>query len=47
MILRRKNSYKNLILSEATFGGLPLAYWPMNDVAGASTGGADGWVSLG
>ena len=35
MILRRKNSYKNLILSEATFGGLPLAYWPMNEVAGS------------
>jgi hypothetical protein len=28
--------YRSLILSEANYGGLPLAYWPLDEVAGTT-----------
>lgn len=33
-IAKGMKTYRNLILSEANYGGLPIAYWPLNEVNG-------------
>jgi hypothetical protein len=52
-MLRNANnlSYRNVILSEAAYGGLPVAYWPMDEVNGAAAvdiiGGANATINGG